>query len=70
VKSEVEAEKEDSHLKLAKLVEVHNLPKEKIQAWCKKGGVADLVDLDAEKTASCIKYIEAQDGINGHSVLK
>jgi len=61
---------EDLHLKLAKLVEINNVPNEKIQSWCKKAGVDDLVALDIEKTISCIKYIEAQDGINGHSVLK
>jgi hypothetical protein len=65
-KTEIEAEKEDVHLKLVRLVEMHNLPDEKIQAWCEKGGVANLVDLDAEKTTSCIKYIEAQAGVNGH----
>ena len=57
-------------MKLAKLVEINNVPNEKIQAWCEKAGIDDLVALDAEKTVSCIKYIEAQDGINGHSVLK
>lgn len=60
---------EDNHLKLAKLVEVHNLPSEKIQAWCKKGGVENLEDLDEEKTIACIKSLEPSRVVNGHSAI-
>lgn len=56
-KIEVEEEKEDLHLKLAKLVEAYNLPNEQIQAWCEKGGVGSLEELDEEKTIACIDYV-------------
>jgi hypothetical protein len=58
-------EAEDVHLKLAKLVEIHNLSDEKIKAWCHKGGVGNLADLDKDKTAACIKSLEANNFTNG-----
>jgi phage recombination protein Bet len=61
---------EDIHLKLVRLAEMHKLSEEKVQSWCKAGDVESLMDLDEAKTIACINSLEAQSGVNGHSVLK
>jgi phage recombination protein Bet len=65
-----EVVEEDIHLKLVRLAEMHKLSDVRVKAWCKAGDVDSLMDLDEAKTIACINSLQAQSGINGHSVLK
>jgi phage recombination protein Bet len=67
--AQLEVAKEDIHLKLGRIVKLHNVPQETIDKWCEKGGVSQIEDLDDEKTIACIKSLEADTFTNGHKTI-
>ena len=60
------AEKEEATLysKLTDLIELHHIPQETVDKWCRAGGVDDLEKLDAVKMQSCVDYVLSRDNIS------
>jgi phage recombination protein Bet len=67
--TQIEVEKEDIHLKLETLAQLHNLTQEKRDSWCERAGVNTLAELDEEKALKCISSLEAANFTNGHATI-
>lgn len=65
-KENIKKTTEDIHIKLKESIELHHIPQETIDNWCRAGGVENIEELDDVKVQSCIDYIESKrDSING-----
>jgi len=67
--AQIEVEKEDMHLKLGRLVKLHNVPEERVKKWLEIAGVSHVEDLDEDKTLKCIASLEAENFTNGHTII-